>query len=79
MRFALPGATVEVKQRGPWFSGPASSANPVCGLTQVSLEQLRAIGVLHWTIPVEGHESRIEQLCKDQGYRNQDVVRRAVS
>jgi 1,2-dihydroxy-3-keto-5-methylthiopentene dioxygenase len=40
----------------------------------VTLEGLEAINVKYWIIPVEGHEDKINQIAKDQGYKNRDFI-----
>ena len=40
----------------------------------VSTQTLDAIKVKFWTIPVEGHESKINDIAKERGYKNRDVI-----
>ncbi|KDQ59089.1 hypothetical protein JAAARDRAFT_33819 [Jaapia argillacea MUCL 33604] len=40
----------------------------------VSLSTLEEIGVSYWYVPVEGHESKIEQIAKEREYKNRDVI-----
>lgn len=40
----------------------------------VSDATLAAINVKHWHIPVEGYETRIDALAKEQGYKNRDTI-----
>ncbi|KAF8802599.1 Acireductone dioxygenase [Phlegmacium glaucopus] len=40
----------------------------------VSAETLAAIGVKTWNIPVEGHESKIDEIAKKEGYKNRDII-----
>lgn len=40
----------------------------------VSAETLDAINVKYWTIPVEGHESKINVIAKERGYKNRDEI-----
>ena len=38
------------------------------------VEQLNAIGIHYWSIPVEGHESKINEVAEERGYKNRDVI-----
>jgi 1,2-dihydroxy-3-keto-5-methylthiopentene dioxygenase len=40
----------------------------------VSAETLDAIKVKFWTIPVEGYESKINEIAKERGYKNRDLI-----
>ena len=40
----------------------------------VSAKALDAINVKFWTIPVEGHESKIDAIAKERGYKNRDMI-----
>ena len=40
----------------------------------VSAETLDAIKVKYWTIPVEGHECKINEIAKERGYKNRDHI-----
>ena len=40
----------------------------------VSAETLKAINVKYWNIPVEGHESKINEIATKRGYKNRDVI-----
>ena len=40
----------------------------------VSDATLAAINVKYWTIPVAGHEPKIDVLAKEQGYKNRDLI-----
>jgi len=40
----------------------------------VSLETLDGIKVQHWTIPVDGHEPKIDAIAKERGYKNRDMI-----
>jgi hypothetical protein len=40
----------------------------------VSPEQLEKLGVKHWTVPVEGHEPKIDAIAAKEGYKNRDVI-----
>ena len=40
----------------------------------VSAETLDAINVKFWNIPVEGHESKIDAIAKERGYKNRDFI-----
>jgi len=40
----------------------------------VSLDTLKAIGVSYWTVPVDGYEEKIDQIAKDQDYKNRDTI-----
>lgn len=40
----------------------------------VSAETLEAIDVKYWTVPVEGHESKINSIAADRGYKNRDLI-----
>ena len=39
----------------------------------VSVEQLKSIGVLYWSIPLEQKE-KVEDICKERCYKNRDEV-----
>ena len=40
----------------------------------VSEETLNAINVKFWSIPVDGHESKIDAVAKERGYKNRDMI-----
>jgi len=40
----------------------------------VSLDALKAIGVRYWTVPVDGYEEKIDQIAKEQEYKNRDTI-----
>lgn len=40
----------------------------------VSEKTLNALKVRSWYIPVEGHESKIDALAKERGYKNRDTM-----
>lgn len=40
----------------------------------VSAEALDAINVKFWSIPVEGHESKINAIAAENGYKNRDLI-----
>lgn len=40
----------------------------------VDAETLAALGVLHWSIPVENWEPQIDQVAAERTYRNQDTI-----
>lgn len=40
----------------------------------VSDETLDAIKVKYWNIPVVGHESKINEIAKERGYKNRDLI-----
>jgi len=40
----------------------------------VSAETLKALSISFWTIPVEGHESKINEIAEERGYKNRDVI-----
>ncbi|KAF8638799.1 hypothetical protein AX17_001858 [Amanita inopinata Kibby_2008] len=40
----------------------------------VSLDVLTSLGVNYWSIPVEGHEGRIDKIAIEQGYKNRDMI-----
>lgn len=40
----------------------------------VSEKTLNALNVRSWYIPVEGHESKIDALAKERGYKNRDTM-----
>jgi len=40
----------------------------------VSAETLHTLRVKHWTIPVEGHESKINAIATENGYKNRDFI-----
>lgn len=57
---------VNQDQRKPHHSGQT-----------VSLETLKKLGVLHWTIPVDQHrswEDSIDQVAVERAYKNRDII-----
>ena len=45
----------------------------------VDIADLRKIGVLHWTVPLDqgaplGWESEIDRIAEQQGYKNRDMI-----
>jgi len=40
----------------------------------VSDETLQKIKVKYWHIPVDGYESKINEIAKTRGYRNRDAI-----
>lgn len=40
----------------------------------VSEDTLDSINVKHWTIPVEGYESKVNALAQERGYKNRDTI-----
>ncbi|EDR07834.1 uncharacterized protein LACBIDRAFT_294466 [Laccaria bicolor S238N-H82] len=40
----------------------------------VSEDTLDKINVKHWTIPVEGYESKVNALAQERGYKNRDTI-----
>ncbi|KAI0277593.1 1,2-dihydroxy-3-keto-5-methylthiopentene dioxygenase [Russula aff. rugulosa BPL654] len=45
----------------------------------VDIAELRKIGVLHWTVPLDqetpgGWESEIDRIAEQQGYKNRDTI-----
>jgi 1,2-dihydroxy-3-keto-5-methylthiopentene dioxygenase len=40
----------------------------------VSEETLSKLNVLHWTIPVDGHEDKLNAIAKERGYKNRDMI-----
>ncbi|RDB20777.1 1,2-dihydroxy-3-keto-5-methylthiopentene dioxygenase 1 [Hypsizygus marmoreus] len=40
----------------------------------VFTETLISLGVKYWTIPVEGHESKVDAVAQEQGYKNRDTI-----
>jgi len=40
----------------------------------VSEDTLDNINVKHWTIPVEGYESKVNALAQERGYKNRDTI-----
>lgn len=40
----------------------------------VPLSRLPEIGVLHWKIPVEGHEIQLDEVAKERDYKNRDQI-----
>ena len=40
----------------------------------VAKETLEKLNVKYWTIPVEGHEPKVDALALEQGYKNRDLI-----
>jgi len=40
----------------------------------VSEETLDKLGLKHWHIPVEGHEPKVDEVARVEGYRNRDII-----
>jgi 1,2-dihydroxy-3-keto-5-methylthiopentene dioxygenase len=40
----------------------------------VSEETLNALNVKFLTIPVEGHESKVDAIAKERGYKSRDMI-----
>ena len=40
----------------------------------VSKETLDRLNVKYWTIPVEGYETRVDEIAKERGYKNRDMI-----
>lgn len=40
----------------------------------VAQELLAALNVKFWSIPVEGYESKVDDLAKERGYKNRDMI-----
>jgi 1,2-dihydroxy-3-keto-5-methylthiopentene dioxygenase len=40
----------------------------------VAPETLAALNVRSWTIPVEGYESKVDEIAKARGYKNRDTI-----
>jgi len=40
----------------------------------VSKETLDKLNVKYWIIPVEGHEPRVDEIAKERGYKNRDLI-----
>jgi 1,2-dihydroxy-3-keto-5-methylthiopentene dioxygenase len=36
--------------------------------------KLTSLNVRFWTIPVQGHETKIDEIAKERGYRNRDTI-----
>ncbi|KZT41906.1 Acireductone dioxygenase [Sistotremastrum suecicum HHB10207 ss-3] len=47
---------------------PHDSSRPV------STDTLNAIGLLHWQIPLDGNEAKIDQVAAERGYKNRDTI-----
>jgi len=41
---------------------------------EIPLENLPKIGVHYWQIPVEGHESKLNEIAKQRDYKNRDQI-----
>lgn len=35
---------------------------------------LTAINIKHWTIPVAGYEAKVDEIAKERGYKNRDMI-----
>lgn len=40
----------------------------------VSAQKLTELGINHWSISVEGHEARLNDIAKERDYKNRDVI-----
>ncbi|KAF9455988.1 Acireductone dioxygenase ARD family [Collybia nuda] len=40
----------------------------------VSPETLASLNIKHWTIPVLGHEEKVDAIAKERGYKNRDTI-----
>ena len=40
----------------------------------VSAETLKRLDVRFWTVPVEEHESKINTIMEERGYKNRDLI-----
>lgn len=40
----------------------------------VPLETLTSLNVKFWTIPVPGHEEKVDAIAKERGYKNRDTI-----
>jgi 1,2-dihydroxy-3-keto-5-methylthiopentene dioxygenase len=40
----------------------------------VSDETLQSLGLKHWHIPIQGHEPKVDEVARTQGYKNRDII-----
>lgn len=40
----------------------------------VAPETLAALNVRSWTIPVEGYETKVDEIARERGYKNRDMI-----
>jgi 1,2-dihydroxy-3-keto-5-methylthiopentene dioxygenase len=40
----------------------------------VSIDKLRAIGLHYWSIPIDNHQVKIDEVAQERGYKNRDVI-----
>jgi hypothetical protein len=41
---------------------------------QVVPEKLKQLGIHFWSIPVEGHEPKLDAVAKERDYKNRDTI-----
>ena len=40
----------------------------------VPSEKLKSLNISFWSIPVEGHEPRVDAVAQERGYKNRDTI-----
>lgn len=53
---------------------PGDQRSPHDSSREVTVETLERLGLKYWGIPVEGHETKIDQVAKERDYKNRDVI-----
>ena len=53
---------------------PGDQRLPHDSSRSVDAETLNKIKVEFWHIPVDGHEAKLDEIAKERGYRNRDVI-----
>lgn len=73
-RFLSPLDT-DIAMRAYYFDNiPGDQRLPHDSSRPVSTETLDSIGLLHWQIPLQGNEAKIDQVASERGYKNRDTI-----